>query len=664
MTLNYFAKFYLTQFLIFGAVIIQVVNGLFQASKYSSSALYAVSDMGLDNINGTIVAFGDFNSDKYTDLIVLSADQTTISIYLWDHDSYKYELEPLLNITISTDESNPGFLITNVLPGDYNYDGYLDLLIMGQEGPTDQNAKNKPNYMRVYMGYSNNTFNSNYYTVPEATVQQPIPLDYYGTMKVDLLGHSFDNSSHISVWKNVFNETNSTLFEVVPMSINTTDTTTIPNCTLADPHSNAFIDFNGDCLADLFLTCNDSSSLTYQIWTNTKGEFQFSRSGDLPKGTGQISFADIDGDGAIDMLFPVCPADGSTCKIHVAYNIQISLCGSSDTNCRSSQDLCIADDNFYFNLTDSDSNDAYVILDLSSQLPEGEKILTLDTDFKGTLPVPIRVGDYNLDGYPDLLVVTYSSSSSHVTLLESYLCTISYCYQAAVTAKRREFKQVSDGASALSDISDAKSATFYDLDEDGTLDILVLKSDSGSARKIQMIANNYFVDAFFLKALMLNGVAEKQGYGVSYSGASYKFTVLDTSGESRANQIAQYPQSAYHALITPYSLFGLGRTNNYIELFFAGSTRNQTSHYTTYSGVIPNSQLIIIPYQPPGVYDTSTWSLELYIHPGVWVPWVLLVLVISTIVMGIIIGILYWLEKKEDRAQRRLYMHGLNFQAL
>ncbi|CAG8573509.1 7226_t:CDS:10 [Diversispora eburnea] len=499
-------------------------------------------------------------------LIVLSADQTTISIYLWDHDSYKYELEPSLNITISTDGSNPGFLITNVLPGDYNYDGYLDLLIMGQEDPTDQDAAN---YMRVYMGYSNNTF------IPESTVQQPIPLDYYGTMKVDLLGHSFDNSSYISVWKNIFNETNSTLFEVVPMSTNTTDTTTIPNCTLADPHSNAFIDFNGDCLADLFLTCNDSSSLTYQIWINTKGEFQFSQSGDLPEGTGQISFADIDGDGAIDMLFPVCPTNESTCKIHIAYNVQIPLCGSSDTNCRSSQDLCIADDKFHFNLTDSDSNDAYVILDLSSQLPEGEKILTLDTDFKGTLPVPIRIGDYNLDGYPDILVVTYSSSSSHVTLLESFLCTTSYCDQAAVTAKRRTFKQVSDGASAL-----------------------ILKSDSGSSRKIQMIANNYFVDAFFLKAL-----------------------------------IAQYPQSAYHALITPYSLFGLGRTNNYIELFFAGSTRNQTSHYTTYSGVIPNSQLIIVPYQPPDVYDTSTWSLELYIHPGVWVPWVLLVLVISTIVM-------------------------------
>lgn len=33
-------------------------------------------------------------------------------------------------------------------------------------------------------------------------------------------------------------------------------------------------------------------------------------------------------------------------------------------------------------------------------------------------------------------------------------------------AKRRAFKKVLDGASALNDITNAKSATFYDLDED------------------------------------------------------------------------------------------------------------------------------------------------------------------------------------------------------
>ena len=32
--------------------------------------------------------------------------------------------------------------------------------------------------------------------------------------------------------------------------------------------------------------------------------------------------------------------------------------------------------------------------------------------------------------------------------------------------------------------------------------------------------------------------------------------------------MAQLPQTSYHALHTPYSFIGLGRTNNYVEVSF------------------------------------------------------------------------------------------------
>ncbi|CAG8731921.1 10108_t:CDS:10, partial [Cetraspora pellucida] len=568
----------------------------FQTARYTSSSLYSVDNIGLNDISGTVVAFADLNSDKYTDLIVLSANQTTISFYLWDHASYKFTKAPSADIKISTDGNNVGFLITNVLPGDYNYDGILDVLVMGQVSPGDST---KQLYMRVYMGAGNNTFDLNYYTVPSSAAQQPIPLDFYGNMKVDLLGHQFGDSSHISIWKNVFNATTRTLFEVVPMPANGA----FQNCTISDPHSNAFIDLNGDCLADLFLTCRESSSapLTYQIWTNIKGGFTFSRSGNLPDGTGQISFADMDGDGTIDMVYPVC--SGGTCTIHIAYNKQILLCTGSESGCRQSSNLCLADDNFSFNIQTS-SNQTYSIIDISNELPDNGVIVTTE----GNLPIPIRIGDYNFDGYPDLLISSSSGSTYRASLFQSVLCTNQKCNSLEVASQRRTFTRVVDGASPLNDITDARSAAFMDLDEDGTLDILVLKSASSTSNRVNMIHNNYFNDAFFVKTLMLNGVAEKQGYGISYSGASYKFTILDTSGIKRANQVAQYPQSAYQALQPPYSLFGLGRTNNYVELLFAGSTRNQTLYYTSYSGVIPNSQLIIIPYQPPGLVAGIIYS--------------------------------------------------------
>lgn len=84
-------------------------------------------------------------------------------------------------------------------------------------------------------------------------------------------------------------------------------------CTINDPHSNAVVDLDGDCLAglvsgcfvttnlyscylsDLFLTCDDGKGgKKYQVWVNKKEEgFSLSQEGQLPFGTQAISFADI-----------------------------------------------------------------------------------------------------------------------------------------------------------------------------------------------------------------------------------------------------------------------------------------------------------------------------------------------------------------------------------
>lgn len=189
-----------------------------------------------------------------------------------------------------------------------------------------------------------------------------------------------------------------------------------------------------------------------------------------------------------------------------------------------------------------------------------------------------------------------------------------------------------------------------------------------AGRAISFIHNNYFNDAFFLKTLASNGVCPSwcgldskpsrpgaKPFGVNYPGATFKFTVLDTAGKKRANQVAQYPSSTYAGLSLPYSLFGLGRTNNYVEELFVGVTKNQSEHYTTYAGVIPNSQLIIIPYQTEDNLNgngekgntggPSEWTLELYIRPGDYVPWVFVVLATAiAILAGVVVG-LNWMEK-------------------
>jgi integrin alpha FG-GAP repeat containing protein 1 len=80
-----------------------------------------------------------------------------------------------------------------------------------------------------------------------------------------------------------------------------------------------------------------------------------------------------------------------------------------------------------------------------------------------------------------------------------------------------------------------------------------------------------------------------QPYGSNLPGGNLKFAILDPAGQRVPAQgrppiirgrlgyanmlfvtVPQMPQTAYHALQAPYAFFGLGRTNNYIEV---GSNR-------------------------------------------------------------------------------------------
>lgn len=109
---------------------------------------------------------------------------------------------------------------------------------------------------------------NNRIAAPASGLSQPIPMDMNGDLKIDLFGipSSESSSSPFKVWRNVWNEstTDSNLFSMyVPIhNYRVCVDTQTPDilhsgdpkfkgtqCTLANPHSNAAVDLNGDCLA-------------------------------------------------------------------------------------------------------------------------------------------------------------------------------------------------------------------------------------------------------------------------------------------------------------------------------------------------------------------------------------------------------------------------------
>jgi hypothetical protein len=111
--------------------------------------------------------------------------------------------------------------------------------------------------------------------------------------------------------------------------------------------------------------------------------------------------------------------------------------------------------------------------------------------------------------------------------------------------------------------------------------------------------------------------------------------------------VAQLPQTAYQSLLTPYSFIGLGRTNNYIENFFVGSTKHHEEHFINMEGVVPNSKVVIVP--PPDDSQRTEWRKELYLRPGEWIPLVTLTVVIATVLLAIIVLVLHLNEKVGSR---------------
>lgn len=656
----------------------------FPPKRFKGNALLRAGSLGLDT-DGRVVALGDFNGDQFLDMISVGSDQQTLTIHLWDHERFTYRTSSVFR------HSQP---VVNVVPGDFTQSGRLDLLVMSQPSPSRDQLD-----LFLYRAVATGGLETTPLSLPPSSASQPIPFDSTGNLRIDLLGisPSFDDQASFSTWKNVWNasQPNSAVYELTRTTLDGLQ------CKPSNPHSHAVVDLDGDCLADIVLICDDGNTgnKVFQIWVNQKDSgFRLQQSGRLPAGTQSISFADVDRDGTIDMVFATCSSVsrstglGNDCYVNVAYNKQLPLCASTTSLsfkngqrvCRAPEGLCIADPNFTFDLSDRPGNDAFVRVSIKDLVPTSDgstpQLLVLDTTYDPPLPVPLKIGDLNLDGFVDIVPIVATPSPGDRSklartpkILGSVPCRKRVAGCGPDGKGRRGWSVIGRDNNVLEEFQDARGVVLVDIDEDGTLDILVQRTGEQGQGNVLFVQNNFYYDAFFLKAIVLNGgcpggwCSTANGsrfhpFGVSYSGATYKYTVIDTTGQRAAAAVAQLPQTAYQSLLTPYSFIGLGRTNNYIENFFVGSTKHQEEHFINMEGVIPNSKVVIVP--PPDDSQRTEWRKELYLRPGEWIPLVTLTVVIATVLLALIVLVLHLNEKREDELERRKVSHHINFDAL
>uniref|UniRef100_A0A3B4Y562 Integrin alpha FG-GAP repeat containing 1 n=1 Tax=Seriola lalandi dorsalis TaxID=1841481 RepID=A0A3B4Y562_SERLL len=540
---------------------------------------------GTEN-SGTVAAFGDFNSDKQTDIFIIR-EQSELLIFL--ADSKPPYFKPKVQISKQVLDT----IITSVVPGDYDGDSQMDVLLTAE-------INSKPETI-VFIFWGNNQTLVLMICVDLISILKNSH-SFNGDMIPDIFGVTDGKTTEVCYLTNRIPVWRNALSSPVNMRI---------------PHSNAFIDLNMDFTAgksktkDHAFHCFNPTMLLCKL----------------------ILFLILaDGDGYQDQLLPVCLDDKCLrSAIYLANN-------------------CFG-----------------MLLQWVPVLSDFQRRETVWSFVPGTpsQPLALHLGDYNLDGFPDALVVLRNSSGSgqQAFLLENVPCNNASCHSVG-----RMF-HIHWDQSDLGAIQNAVMATFFDIYEDGILDMLVLSQAAGKNDLIiHALKNNFEADAYFVKVMVLSGLCSndcpEEPFGVNQPGPYVMYTTADSNGYLKNASAGQLSQSAHFSLQLPYTVLGLGRSANFLDHLFVGIPRQPGEtdiRKQEWTAIIPNSQLIVIPFPHD---KPRSWSAKLYLTPSNSVLLTAIALIGVCVFILVIIGILHWQEKKADDREKRQEAHRFHFDAM
>lgn len=561
---------------------------------------------------GMPAAFGDFNSDELTDVFMLRDNGMTVEIFL------AAEQEPLLRAN-SDLRCTFRHMVVSVVPGDFDGDVFMDVLVMTFN-------KDHNRYYAYILWGGNGRLNCTNEDQPLIKMRgQPLALDYNQDMIIDLFGL---NENHTrSFW--VFNQ-NRTAPKEIPM-----DREEEERPRISHPHSNAYLDLNNDFLPDLVVTTEES----FEIWISTEQGFAYRSTIDLPynisrdkdfKGVlGQTLYLDVELTGKMDLLVPLC----------------------FDEHCTNSTIMMYS--NGWHNLRINFRDNKNMLWGFVK--PDGRRY---------TDTITLRGGDFNMDGYPDILATLQSTTGRQRQsfLLENVACEACIGFSRTFEIRWQALNPF---------YNETAMAVFYDFYQDGILDVILVEVDKASKEyRTAAFKNSLDYDANFVKVMVLTGRTnsmypispgslgkKKRTYGTNLPGPSIAYKTTTQDGSPRNAIAAQLPQSAHFSLNLPYTTFGLGRTPNFVDALTIGVAGKSRE----WPQIIPNSQMVVIP-NPIG--EPYRWKAQLFVTPS---KLILLSAAALTgtcgLISAIIVG-LYWKERREDKIEKLQEAHRFHFDAM
>ncbi|KAF8820539.1 FG-GAP repeat-containing protein [Cardiosporidium cionae] len=498
---------------------------------------------------------------------------------------------------------------------------------------------------------------------------QPLLADVDADGRIDLISQVFteNGTAERIVFLNKADTQNNNNFEFQLMNwtrlTDFIENASLPYAPIAHPHSSAFIDINGDQRSDIILMVysgdpQENKGYTLEIWLNLlqnqTAEFLSDAGGrskyvrynmtapvDIPFGAGQISFADMNADGSIDLLIP-------TCQRSTPFEI-----------CTGKSEILLYK-NTRIKEKEVPLNHPFLPLPHHSspihfEFSKGTVVYTTPDSFKASsfYPTTLRIGDYDNDGYPDVLTVIKSNNAS---------------VEFARLLKNKQGVGLTETVDlTIADPSNSSKvmiygSAFFDVFEDGNLDLVLLGAFSSNIKTtfMHIFQPSFEFDGLFLKTVALNGICiadctkngryRKYPYGVSAHGPAFRISAIDINGRKRYRSATQLTQSTFSPLQMPFVYFGLGRTNNYIEEFLLGMPINSHRYSNMWPSIIPNTQIVASPHP---LFAPNRWTLELSLSPSMLFLPILWATLASLVFIGAIIFFLHQKEKREDSEERK-----------
>lgn len=567
-------------------------------------------------VDGVVSAFGDFNSDELTDVFITSNKGKTLEILLAS------DVEPLLRQSVNTRCDFKDLKITSVVPGDFDGDAYMDLMITTRRNSDHYEHKNS---LDVYINWGGVDYLNCTDEHQDPLIRmrgEPVALDYNRDMIIDLFG--LDDNGVRTFW--LFGKDRKEPKTIVmPVKKNSSE--------LSIPHAHAYLDLNNDFTADLFV----STQSDFEIWLGRDHEgFTLSESIKLPKTnfTGQSIFLDIELTGIITQILPICHDDACNYSAIVAR-----------------------------------VNGEYIDLkiDFKDDMNQEWKFIKPkhkpDEIYQNT--ITLRGGDFNLDGYPDLLVtLAWRQEDNHTQtfLMENVACK--HCSNGLTRTfevRWRAFAPFANGTVV---------GAFYDFYQDGILDVIFVEKQINTKSKPLAFRNTLDYDANFVKVIVLTGLTnrhaptkltplgrKKRTYGTNLPGPRIAYYTTKPDGDKQESTSVQIPQSAYFSLHLPYTIFGLGRTPNFVDKLTVGLSHQNR----TWTQLIPNSQMVVVPWPPD---EPSRWKAQLFVTPSKLIWMSVLSLGATCAVITLIILVLDIKERREDKLERLQETERFHFDAM